>query len=110
MLCSQLSKLKIHHDDITYNKKEITKIIVLGMVINCDKKMSPKGLVMINVRVKDSTGIVSLSFYFDDYYWQILSQKDRYVKICANLKCGGLVYRPEIKVIANSVTILDDFD
>jgi hypothetical protein len=55
--------------------------------------VSPRGMSMINVRIKDSTGICSVSFYFKEKILSICEGKG-YVKIAANIKCGGVVFRP----------------
>lgn len=34
--------------------------------MNWEKIVSPRGMAMINVRVKDSTGVCNVSFYFKE--------------------------------------------
>jgi hypothetical protein len=92
--CLQINKTKILYDDIYYQTILISKIFLIGQVVHCEKVVSQRGMSMINTRIKDSTGACNVSFYFSEKAWQICEEKGSYVKIAANIKCGGVVYRP----------------
>jgi len=36
--------------------------------------------------------------------------QEQYLKLSLTAKCGGLVYRPELKLVCNSMVPIDDYD
>jgi len=64
MSCLQLSNVKLHYDDVTYQKKNIEKIIIIGRIIHFDKGTSTRGMAMLNIKIEDSTGRALIAFYY----------------------------------------------
>lgn len=38
-----------------------------------------------------------------------ICKKDQYIKLGVTIKCGGLPYRPEIKIVSHSVKTVHNF-
>jgi len=64
--CLQINRSRIIYDDIYYQTILLSKIFLIGQIIHYEKSISPRGIVMINTRIKDSTGVCSVSFYFKE--------------------------------------------
>jgi hypothetical protein len=51
-----------------------------------------------------------ITFYFDEKTQEMLSIKDKYVKMSLNVKVGGLQYRPEIKITGCGLNFIEDYN
>lgn len=65
---------------------------------------------MLRLKLEDSTGLSAVQIYEKDWNPDCYDMKGKYVKIGGTIKCGGLAYRPEIKVIANAIVLVSDFN
>lgn len=110
MSCLQLGGTKLVYDDVTYRGVVVSRAIVVGQVVQFERATSQRGVAMVNVRLQDSTGKCSISFYYKEGILDICVNKDKYVKAAIQLKCGGLVYKPEIKIVGLSLVQLDDYN
>jgi hypothetical protein len=64
---------------------------------------------MLMLRLEDGSGYCNIQLYFEDE-WMKVCEVNSYVKVGAIAKCGGPVYRPEIKITGNSVVQVTDFN
>ena len=110
MTCLQLSKMKLHYDDVIYHNSIISKAVIMGRIIHHDQSTSARGLPVINIMIEDSTGRCLISFYHSQDIEEICHHSKSYVKISLNVKCGGLVYKPEIKMMGISIVQLTHFN
>jgi hypothetical protein len=110
MTCLQLSKVKLHYDDVVYHNSIISKAVVMGRIMHYEQSVSARGLPVIDLRVQDSTGRCLISFYHSQEIEEICQNLKGYVKTSINVKCGGLVYKPEIKMMGISIVELTDFN
>lgn len=51
-----------------------------------------------------------MQIYEKDWGEDGIYLKGKYVKVGGTIKCGGLAYRPEIKIIVNAVVEIRDFN
>ena len=87
----------------------LSRVIVIGRPISFDKDTTPRGMQVLNVRIQDSTGTCKVMVYYREHF-EKLCRKGDYLKVSVTAKCGGLVYRPEIKLVCHSMVALDNFD
>lgn len=66
MTCRQLNQTHIQYDDIFYKSLNIEKVLLIGQSIKIEKANSHRGIAMVNVKMQDTTGICTVSFYFDE--------------------------------------------
>lgn len=64
LTCKQLFMARIHNDEVLLNHMPLTKLIILGRIITADKGTSPKGMVVINATIVDSTGQAKVMIYY----------------------------------------------
>ena len=88
---------------------DVARLVVLGRVLSFENGTSPRGMAVINLRLEDSTGTCRVMLYYRTKYEE-LCQEGGYVKLGLTAKCGGLVYRPELKLTGDSMTPLQDFN
>jgi hypothetical protein len=103
MTCLQLSKARLHYDDVVYQDSIISKAVVMGRIMHYEQSVSVRGLPVINLRVEDSTGRCLIAFYHSQEIDKICQNSMGYVKMSINVRCGGLVYKPEIKMVGISI-------
>lgn len=106
----QLTQTRIHNDDIRYHKLLLTRVVLLGQLMSAEKETSQRGMAMISVRIQDSTGSFVVKMIDREHTARICENRGVYVKIAASIKCGGLVYRPEVKLMGSSMSLVVNFN
>jgi hypothetical protein len=67
-------------------------------------------MTLLNVRVEDSTGRCSICFYYSEEIEAVCKEARDYVKLGINIKCAGMVFKPEIKLMGISMCEVSDFN
>lgn len=61
--CLQLNKMRLVYDDTYYQNCPVSKAVLIVQIIQFEKGQSPRGMAILNLKVKDSTGKAIVTFY-----------------------------------------------
>lgn len=81
----------------------------MGRVKKVERDITPRGIPILVLVIEDTTGRCKVDVYYQESFEKI-AMEGNYIKIGVNIKCGGLVYRPEKKITSSSVAALEDFN
>ncbi len=70
-----------------------------------ERETTPRGIPILAIVIEDTTGKCKVDVYYQESFENI-ALEGNYIKIGANVKCGGLVYRPEKKITSSSIAAL----
>ena len=109
LTASQLSRARIHTADVRYLNPPLSTVLLLGQLLSATRETSERGMAMLSLRVQDSTGRFVVKVYEREEVSSVC-QLGAYVKLAANVKCGGPAYRPEIRLMGTAMRLLEDFN
>jgi hypothetical protein len=105
--CRQVARLSLRHDDVFYHSLPVSRVLICARLIACHRETSPRGLPLLSLRLEDGTAACTVLLYHREDL-ESLCASEQYVKMGLSAKCGGLPYRPELKLVGSSLAPLPD--